>query len=126
MSLIALSIIARRLLFSSLEPEVAEAKGVSLFWMSMAFIIIMAIAVTLASQVVGIFLVFTLLIGPAAITIQWTKHFWTGIISSVILAVLVVWAGIGLSYYTDWPISFWISALIFSSYVLSSLCRGRR
>lgn len=123
MSLIALSIIARRLLFSSLEPEVAEAKGISLFWMSLAFIVIMAIAVTLTSQVVGIFLVFVLLIGPAAITIQWTKHFWSGLISSVILAVLVVWAGIGLSYCTDWPISFWISALIFGSYVVSSLCK---
>lgn len=118
-SLLAIAMIARPLLFSSLEPELAEAKGISLFWISILFIIIMAMAVTLASQVVGIILVFTLLIGPPAISVQWTKRFSTGISLSVLLAVLIVWMGISLSYITDWPISFWISALVFITYILS-------
>lgn len=121
LSLFATAIISRRLLFSSLEPELAEAKGISLFWMSIIFITIMAVAVTLASQVVGIILVFILLIGPAAIAVQWTKHFWSGITLSVILAILTVWTGVSLAYFTDWPISFWISALVFIMYVLSSI-----
>lgn len=121
LSLFATSLISKRLLFSSLEPELAEAKGISLFWMSILFITIMAIAVTLASQVVGIILVFTLLIGPAAIAIQWTRHFWTGIFTSVLLALVIVWAGISLAYFTDWPISFWISAIVFVIYTLSSI-----
>ena len=124
-SLIAISLIARRLLFSSLEPQLAEAKGMSLFWISISFIIIMAIAVTLASQVVGIILVFTLIIGPAAIAVQWTRHFWSGMLLSILLAVLIVWMGISLSYLTDWPISFWISTIVFVIYLLTSLKRFR-
>lgn len=120
-SLIMMIVISKRLLFASLEPELAEAKGISLFWLSIIFMIILAVAVTLTSQVVGVILVFTLLIGPAAIAIQWTQHYWSGIILSIFLAVLIVWVGIILSYYTDWPISFWISALVFIIYLLNSL-----
>ncbi len=122
-SLVVMSIITKRLLFTSIEPVLAEAKGISLFWMSIIFVIILATAVTLASQVVGVILVFTLLIGPAAIAIQWTQRFWTGISLSVLLAVIIVWLGISLSYCTDWPISFWISGLVFGLYVLNSLIK---
>ena len=121
LSLVAMSIISKKLLFASLEPELAEAKGMSLFWISIIFVVIMAIAVTIASQVVGIILVFTLVIGPAAIAIQWTQRFWTGISLSAVLSILIVWIGLILSYMTDWPISFWISAIVFVMYLLSSL-----
>jgi zinc/manganese transport system permease protein len=124
-SLIAMGIIAKQLLFASIEPELAEAKGVSLFWISIIFVIIMATAVTLASQVVGVILVFTLVIGPPAIAIQWTQHFWSGMSLSVLLSVLIVWTGLILSYITDWPISFWISALVFVMYLLSSFKNSR-
>ncbi len=120
-SLLAMSIIAKKLLFASLEPELAEAKGISLFWLSILFVLIMATAVTLASQVVGVILVFTLVIGPAAVSVQWTQRFSTGISLSVLLSVITVWIGISLSYLTDWPISFWISALIFAMYLMLSL-----
>jgi zinc/manganese transport system permease protein len=120
-SLIAMAIIAQRLFFASVEPELAEAKGISLLSISILFLVIMAIAVTLASQVVGVILVFTLVIGPAAIAVQWTRHFWSGISLSVLLAIIIVWLGIILSYYTNWPISFWISALVFVIYSLNSL-----
>lgn len=79
MSVFALSIIAKPLLFASFEPELAEAKGIAVAGLAIIFLIIMATAVTLASQVVGVILVFTLVIGPAAIAIQWTKHFWIGL-----------------------------------------------
>ncbi len=121
LSLLAMSVIAKKLLFASFEPELAEAKGMSLFWISILFMIIMATAVTLASQVVGVILIFTLVIGPAAISIQWTQHFWTGMSLSILLSVAIVWIGISLSYITDWPISFWISSLVFVIYLLSSL-----
>ncbi|MDQ2994056.1 MAG: metal ABC transporter permease [Pseudomonadota bacterium] len=125
-SLLALAVIAKQLLFTSLEPELAEAKGISLTWMAILFVVIMAIAVTLASQVVGVILIFTLVIGPAAIAIEWTRHFWSGIILSVVLAIAIVWAGIVLAFYTDWPISFWISALVLVAYLLNTLRRLRK
>jgi len=119
--LVAIFTLSRRLLFTSLEPELAEAKGISLFTMSILFLLIVAIAVTLASQVVGVILVFTLIIGPAAIAVQLTHHFWTGLSLSVIFAVCIVWLGILLSYLTDYPISFWISTIVFLFYLLNAL-----
>jgi zinc/manganese transport system permease protein len=121
LTLIALSIIARPLLFTSLEPELAEAKGISLPLMAIFNLIIIAVAVTIASQVVGVLLVFTLLIGPAAIAQQWTRYFWPGLIMSTVIAVITVWLGIILAWLTDWPISFWISAIIFVAYILSQI-----
>ena len=114
-----LAFIARPLLFVSLEPELAEAKGISLRFMAILFLILLALAVTEASQVVGVLLVFTLLIGPAAIAIHCSKTVWVGIGLSVLLGVGFVWAGIVLAYCTDWPVSFWISALSFIGYLLA-------
>ncbi|WP_197737290.1 metal ABC transporter permease [Aquicella siphonis] len=122
-SLIGIGILARRLIFSSIEPEMAEAKGISLYWMSVFFVVILSMAVTLASQVVGVILVFTLLIGPAAIAVQCTHHTWAGIMLSVALAILVVWMGIVLTFFTDWPISFWITALVFLLYLPTAFKR---
>lgn len=118
-SIIALGIIARPLLFTSLEPELAEAKGTSLLLLAILIFVITAMAVTVASQVVGVLLVFTLLIGPAAIAQLWTHYFWTGLVLSMVLAIIMVWLGISLAWATDWPVSFWISALMFVAYVLS-------
>lgn len=117
--LIALGIIARPLLFATLAPELAEARGVRLSLISMLFLLIVAVAVTEISQIVGILLVFTLLIGPAAAAVHWAQSFWTGIVLSVILSILTVWIGITLAYITDWPTSFWISALSLGIYLIS-------
>lgn len=119
--ILSLAILARPLWFSSLTPMLAEAKSLSLSTLAILFFCIMAIAITMASQVVGILLVFTLIVGPPAIALQWCRNFWPGIALSVALSVLVVWCAIFLSYYTDWPISFCISALIFVLYLLSIL-----
>lgn len=118
-SLLALSVIARPLLFSSLEPELAEAKGISLPFISVLFMIIVAIAVTIASQVVGVLLVFTLLIGPAAAALNWTSRIMNGLFLTLFLSILVVWVGISLAFVTDWPIPFWISTLTAVIYLLS-------
>lgn len=115
----AILILSRRLLFSSLEPELASAKGISLSAISIIFLMIVAIAVTLASQVVGVILVFTLVIGPPAIAVQLTHHFGSGMMLSILLSVVIVWASIVISYFTDYPISFLISAMVFFIYILS-------
>lgn len=120
-SLLTLAIIARPLLFASIEPALAEAKGISLRWMSIIFLCITAVAVTEASQIVGILLVFTLIVGPAASAINFARSFWGGIILSVLLAIIIVWLGILLTYMTDWPSAFWISFLSLIIYLISLL-----
>lgn len=118
-SLLAISVIARPLLFSSLEPELAEAKGVSLPFISILFMIIAAVAVTIASQVVGVLLVFTLLIGPAAAALNWTCSIGSGLVLTVLLGIVAVWLGIILAFVSDWPIPFWITVLTAFIYFLS-------
>lgn len=123
-SLAGLCVIARPLLFCTLEPELAEAKGVSLPLISILFLILVSIAITEASQVVGILLVFTLLIGPAASAVCCTHTVWRGLVLSVLLGLGIVWLGIILTYLTNWPASFWISALSFLSYLFCrNICR---
>jgi zinc/manganese transport system permease protein len=119
LGLISLAILARPLWFSSLTPRLAEAKSLSLNKIAILFFCIMAIAITIASQVVGVLLVFTLIVGPPAIALQWSRNFWPGISLCIAVSLAIVWTAIFFSYYTDWPISFCISALIFVMYALS-------
>src|ERR1700751_4150996 len=107
----ALAAISRPLLFASLQPELAEAKGVSLRSISVLFLAIVALAVAQCAQIVGILLVFALMVGPAAAAQQLTTRLWPGIAASVLLAVVEAWLGLVLAFYTDWPTSFWITAL---------------
>ena len=65
-SLIALAFIARPLIFASLQAELAEARGVPVRFVSVAFLVIVAIVVAECAQIVGVLLVFTLMVGPAA------------------------------------------------------------
>jgi zinc/manganese transport system permease protein len=110
-SLGALAIIARPLLFLSLQPELAEAKGVPALVVSTAFLTIVAVAVAQCAQIVGVLLVFTLMVGPAAAAQRVTTHVGQGVALAAALALAEAWGGLALAYWTDWPTSFWITAL---------------
>jgi len=115
----ALGVIARPLLFETLDPELAEAKGVSPRLIAVLFLVIVAVAVAEAVQVVGILLIFALMVGPPAAALRVTTRLTSGFVFSILFAVAVTWAGISLAYLTDWPPSFWIAALSASLYTLS-------
>lgn len=117
-SLLALGVLARPLLFASLEPELAQAKGIRTTVLSVIFLGLVAIAVTIAAQVVGVLLVFTLLVGPPAIALRRAKNFWQGMIFSLLLGILIVWLGLFLTVATNWPLSFWVSALVLTLYII--------
>ena len=114
--LAGLAIFSRRLLFASTQPRLAEARGLSLTALSMAFMAVLGIAVTLASQIVGVLLVFTLVIAPAGIALRICRSFWRGIFLAIALGVVVVWIGILLDCATGYPCTFWITALFFIIY----------
>lgn len=120
-SLGALAVIARPLLFASLQPELAEAKGVPLQLVSVLFLAIVALTVSESAQIVGVLLVFALMVGPAAAAGNLTTRLGTGVLLSAILALAEAWLGLTLAYYTDWPTSFWITALSSAVYVASLL-----
>ena len=122
-SLAALAVISRPLLFASLQPELAEAKGVSLRRYSVLFLAVVALATAECAQIVGVLLVFTLMVGPAAAAQRLTSGVGKGVLLSAALALIEAWLGITLAFYTDWPTSFWITALSAAVYVLAALPR---
>ena len=117
----ALALISRPLIFASLQPELAEAKGVSLRLYSILFMAIVALATAECAQIVGVLLVFTLMVGPAAAAQALTTRMRDGLLLAGLLAVLETWAGITLAFYTDWPSSFWIAALSAAVYLAAML-----
>ncbi|HEY4164637.1 MAG TPA: metal ABC transporter permease [Dongiaceae bacterium] len=123
-SIVALGAISRPLLFATLQPELAEAKGVSLRLVSMLFLVIVAIAVAECTQVVGVLLVFSLMVGPAAAAQRLTTRLGLGIAVSAVLALAEAWAGLTMAYHTDWPASFCITMLSAAVYFLSMVPRG--
>ena len=111
LSLGALALIGRPLVFASLQAELAEARGVPLRFVSAAFLGIVAVAVAECAQIVGVLLVFTLMVGPAAAAMNLTRRLPLGVALSAGLAIAEAWGGLTLAFYTDWPTSFWITAL---------------
>jgi len=124
-SLAALAAISRPLLFATLEPDLAEAKGVSLRLIAVLFLAIVAIAVAEAAQVVGVLLVFALMVGPAAAAQNLCARLGWAVALSVVLALAETWLGIALAYVTDWPVSFWIVSLSCLGYAVSLVKRPR-
>jgi len=110
-SLLALGAIARPLLFATVQPELAEAKGVPLRGISVLFLAIVAVATAESAQIVGVLLVFALMVAPAAAAQRLTSRVGPGVLLSVMLALADAWGGLVLAYYTNWPTSFWITAL---------------
>lgn len=117
----ALGVMARPLLFASLQPELAEARGVSLRLISVLFLGLVALGVAECAQIVGVLLVFTLMVGPAASAQRLTTRIWTGVALSVAIALSEAWIGLALAYETDWPTTFWITALSSAIYLLTVL-----
>jgi zinc/manganese transport system permease protein len=125
-SLLGLAAIARPLLFASLQPELAEAKGVPLTLVSTLFMVIVALSTVAAMQIVGVLLVFALMVAPAATAMRLTRGVASGVSASVLLAVGIAWASLVLAFLTDWPTSFWITALGGAAYFLTIKTGTRR
>jgi zinc/manganese transport system permease protein len=123
----ALAAIMRPLIFASLQPELAEAKGVPLRFVSTAFLAIVALAVAESAQIVGILLVFSLMVGPPATAQRLVTGLWSGMTLAATIALAEAWLGIGIAYQTDWPVSFCIALLSALGYfVTRPIWRPRR
>ncbi len=114
----------RPLLFATLDEEVAEAKGVPVRGLSIAFMVVLAVAVSEAVQVVGVLLIFALIVAPAAIAERFTTRPSRGVLLAAILAVLFTWAGLSLAYYLPYPVGFFITTIAFWSYILARVLTG--
>ena len=116
-TLAGLVAVYRPLLFSSVDEELAGAKGVPVTALSIGFMAILAVAVTEAVQVVGVLLIFALIVTPAAIAVRFTSRPPAAIIIGVSLALMFTWLGLAISYYSPHPVSFFITSLAFFTYL---------
>jgi zinc/manganese transport system permease protein len=121
LTVLALVVVYRPLLFATLDEEVAEAKGVPVRGLSIAFMVILAVAVSEAVQVVGVLLIFALIVAPAAIAERFTIRPSRGVLLSAVLAVLFTWSGLTVAYYFPYPVGFFITTIAFWSYILARL-----
>ena len=120
-ALVALAAVYRPLRFASVDPDVAAARGVPVGLLSAIFLVILAFAVVEAVQVVGVLLLLTLLISPAAAAERLTPHPGWATAWSVVIALVCTVGGIVLALYKPWPPSFFVSALSFLAYILARL-----
>lgn len=130
LTLVLLFILFRPLLFSSFDPEVAEARGVPVNLLGLVFLVLVAITVSIAVQIVGALLFFTLLIGPAATTVRIVQRPLWAILLAIILGIGYTWLGIFFAANGTWPVSFYIATISFGVYLpirlLSPLWIGQR
>ncbi|HET9078320.1 MAG TPA: metal ABC transporter permease [Acidimicrobiales bacterium] len=116
-----LAVLYRPLLLSSVGPEMAEARGIRPAAIETAFLLLLALATTMAVPVVGALLIFTLLVSPAAAARCLTARPGRAVLLSVALALATVWAAIALSYWTGYPVGFFVGAGGAAVYALSRL-----
>jgi zinc/manganese transport system permease protein len=108
----AVGFVYRPLLFASVNPEVAEAKGVPVRALSVIFMALLGLSVTMAVQAVGTLLLFALVVTPAATAILLTARPGLAMAVSTGLAVGSVWAGLAVSAMFNVPPSFVITTIV--------------
>ena len=127
--LVAIALLYRPLLLSSVLPELGEAHGVSRWRIELCFLLVLALATTMTVPVVGTLLIFSLMIGAPAAARCFTRRPLAAMALSVALALATVWAAIALSYETNYPVGFFVGTLSACSYAVGrgwAAWRGRR
>jgi zinc/manganese transport system permease protein len=107
----AVAVMFRPLLLSSVMGEVAQAQGVNSFAIEACFFVVVALVTTMSVPVVGALLMFSLMIGPPAAARAFTDRPVVAVVLSVLVALLMVWVSIALSYLTNWPVGFFVGTL---------------
>ncbi len=123
-TLLAVGVIYRPLLFATVDPEVAEARGVPVGALAIAFLLILAAAVAEAVQVVGVLLILTLLITPGATAERLTSRPGRATAYSVGLALFCILGGIFLALVSNVPVSVFVTSLSFACYLLARFVVG--
>jgi zinc/manganese transport system permease protein len=130
-ALVAIAVLYRPLLLSSLDPELAALRGVRVRLVGLLHLLALALAVSLSAITVGAILSTALLIGPAAIALRMAKRPGLSIILATLIGVGATWGGILLAYDSyywtaghGWPVSFFVVTLIFVLYIVTGGSAG--
>jgi zinc/manganese transport system permease protein len=119
-----LLVIARPVLFATVDPEVARARGVRVGLLGAAFLVLVALTCAESTQAVGALLLLGLLAAPAGAALALTASPYAGMALSALLSVASTWAGLTLSYAVPWlPPSTAIVGLACACYALAVAAR---
>jgi zinc/manganese transport system permease protein len=115
---LAIALLYRPLMLSSVLADVGEARGVSRFRMELCFLAVVALASTMTVPVVGTLLIFSLMIGAPAAARSFTDRPLRALGLSVAIALVTVWVAIAASYTTNYPVGFFVGTMSAASYAL--------
>jgi zinc/manganese transport system permease protein len=115
-----LAAIGRPLLFATIDPDAARARGVPVRLVNAAFLVLLGVAAAGTSQVTGSLLVFALLVAPAAAAVRLTASPARGLMVSVVIALVVTWLGEAVAFFSPYPIGFWVTTFGFGSFLLAT------
>ena len=121
-----LAVIGRPLLFASVDPDVAAAKGVAVRGLSIAFLVLLGAATAETAQITGALLVFALLMMPAATAQRLTPRPVASLVLTVVIGWAVTWAGLIAAYYSPYPIGFYVTTFAFAAYLAAHLAAHAR
>jgi zinc/manganese transport system permease protein len=119
--ILAVTVLYRPLMLSSVLPEAGEARGISAFRMELCFLLVIALATTMTVPVVGTLLIFSLMIGAPAAARSFTDRPLLAMALSVATALLIVWISIAASYQTNYPVGFFVGSTSALSYTIGRL-----
>jgi len=128
-ALATLAAIWRPLLLATVSPDIAVARGVPVRLIGVLFMLALAVSVGLSSVAIGAILSTALLIGPAAAALRLTRRVGRAVGLACLTGVLATWLGVLLAYdsyywgssHDGLPVSFFIVAVIFVTYLASGL-----
>jgi zinc/manganese transport system permease protein len=116
-----IAVVGRPLLFASVDGPLAYASRVPVRALSVAFLLVLGLAVAATAQIIGVLLVFALLLGPAAIARELTARVGVGLLLSVLLGLVIAWVGLALSYFTNDPPGFFVTSIALALFAAARL-----
>lgn len=110
-------------LFYLIEPGLSQIYlGVNSKLIDIYFHVVLALVVTMSCQVIGSLLIFTLLIGPGAIALQWSSTFKNIFLISTLISTMTVLGSMYISCYLyDIPLSFCATVIVSIFYLIGYL-----
>jgi zinc/manganese transport system permease protein len=114
----------RPLLFASVDEGVARAGGVPARGLSLAFLLVLGLAVASTAQITGVLLVFALLVAPAATAQLVTVRIALSFVLTMVFGIVIAWVGLALAYFFDRPVGFYITTVAFAVYVVARVARA--
>jgi zinc/manganese transport system permease protein len=122
--LLVLAVIGRPLLFASVDPQVAAARGVPVRLLSVVFLVLLGVATAEVAQITGALLVFALMVLPAATAQVLTARPGRSLLLTVLIGFAVTWSGLVAAFYWPYPLGCFVTSFAFGLFLLAHAARA--